>query len=329
MTKDREFSQLTAAHRRELLAYCYRMSGSADDAEDLLQETLLRAWRAYDRFEHRASVRTWLYRIATNVCLSALERRARRPLPSGLGAPSGDPDEPPAPARPGVAWLQPLPDALLDAIAPADPANVVVARGSLRLALIAALQHLPPRQRAVLILRDVLRLRAAEVAELLGTTTPAVKSSLQRARAHLAEAAPAEDDLAEPTEPALRALLDRYQHAFETADVAALTRLLREDAELEMPPLPTWFTGRSPVAGFLAARVFGPPGTLRMLPTWANGQPAFAAYRWAAGERRYLPHAVQVLTVAATGVARIVTFLDHGPFDRFALPPALPPALPG
>ena len=181
-----EFVQRAEPFRRELLAHCYRMLGSADEAEDLVQETYLRAWRAYGSFEGRSSMRTWLYRIATNACLTALEQRGRRALPSGLGGPSDDPDAPPVPADPGVAWLQPIPDALVTPYS-ADPAAIVTARESLRLALIASLQYLPARQRAVLLLREVLGFPASEVAAMLGTSTAAVKSTLQRARARLAE----------------------------------------------------------------------------------------------------------------------------------------------
>lgn len=232
-TTDRdEFVRLTDPYRRELLAHCYRMLGSVDDAEDLVQETYLRAWRSYDGYEGRASLRTWLHRIATNTCLTALEGRVRRPLPSGLGEPSGAPEEPLRASATDVPWLQPLPDALV------DPATVVAARGSLRLALVAALQNLPARQRTVLILRDVLAWRAPEVAALLGTSTAAVKSTLQRARARLDEVAPDEDLVTEPDGPEDRELLDRYMAAFEHADMDALLGLLQDGVELEMPP--TW-----------------------------------------------------------------------------------------
>jgi RNA polymerase sigma-70 factor (TIGR02960 family) len=218
-----------------LLAHIYRMLGSAEEAEDLVQETYLRAWRSFDRFEGRSSVRTWLYRIATNVSLTAVERRRRRPLPSGLGAPTEDPQARLV-AGPEVAWLQPLPDALLGR-EQEDPAAVAVSRAGIRLAFVAALQHLSARQRAVLILRDVLEWPAAEVAELLGTTTTAVNSGLRRARAQLARALPAEDELAEPAEPDRRALLERFAAAIEHGEAGALAELLREDVALEMPPL--------------------------------------------------------------------------------------------
>jgi RNA polymerase sigma-70 factor (ECF subfamily) len=313
-----EFARLTEPLRRELLAYCYRMLGSVHDAEDLVQETYLRAWRSYEGFEGRSSLRAWLYRIATNRCLTALEHRSRRPLPSGLGGPSDDPNLPLAAEQPEMAWLQPIPDALLTPVA-TDPAAIVAARGSLRLALVAALQHLPARQRVVLILRDVLAWPAAEVAELLGTTTTAVKSALQRARARLEQAAPVEDEVVEPAGPDQRALLDRYMAAFEAADIAALMRLLREDAEWEMPPLPTWFAGREAIRRFLARQVFGAPRAWRMVATSANGQPAVAAYL-RGGDGGYDAHAIQVLTVTATGIARVVVFLDPSLFVTFDLP---------
>jgi RNA polymerase sigma-70 factor (ECF subfamily) len=294
------------------------MLGSVHDAEDLVQETYLRAWRSYEGFEGRSSLRAWLYRIATNRCLTALEHRSGRPLPSGLGGPSDDPDMPVLLGKSEIAWLQPIPDALLETVS-ADPATIVVSRGSLRLALIAALQHLPARQRVVLILRDVLAWRAAEVAELLGTTTAAVKSALQRARARLEEAAPVEDQVVEPAGADQRALLDRYMAAFEAADIAGLLQLLREDAQWEMPPLPAWFAGPQAIGRFLASQLFGAPRAWRMVPTRANGQPAFAAYL-RGPDGSYHAHAIQVLTVTAAGIARVVAFLDPSLFVLFDLP---------
>ena len=317
MTVSEDFTSATGRFRGELLAHCYRMLGSADEAEDLVQETYLRAWRSYPGFEGRASVRTWLYRIATNVCQTALERRGRRPLPSGLGAPSGDP-ETPVIAGPEVPWLQPFPDVLL-AGRREDPAAVAASRAGIRLAFVAALQHLSARQRAVLILRDVLEWPAAEVANLLGTTTTAVNSGLRRARAQLAQALPAEDELAEPAEPDRRALLDRFAAALENADVTALAQLLAEDVALEMPPALTWFTGRPAVVAFTASQLLTEPGALRLVPVTANGQPAFAVYRRDSGTA-YHAHALQVLTVTATGIARIVAFTEPGLFASFGLP---------
>jgi RNA polymerase sigma-70 factor (ECF subfamily) len=317
-----EFARLTDPLRPELLAYCYRMLGSVHDAEDQVQETLVRAWRSYGDFQGRSSLRTWLYRIATNTCLRALENRSRRPLPAGLGGPSSDPGVPLDAARPEVPWLEPFPDALLGAES-ADPAAIVTARHSMRLALIAALQYLPGRQRAVLILRDVLMWRAAEVAELFGLSTPAVNSVLQRARAGLRQAAPVPDEMREPADADQRALLDQYAAALENADLAALMRLLRADAVVEMPPVPTWFAGHAQISRFLAAHVIREPGSIQTVLVAANGQPALAAYL-RGHDGVYRAHAMQVLTCAGTGVARIVAFLEPRLFATFGLPQELP-----
>jgi len=322
MTVEEDFASVAAQFRGELLAYCYRMLGSIDEAEDLVQETYLRAWRSFGAFEGRASARTWLYRIATNACLTALERRARRPLPAGLGAPDEDPAVPLV-AGPEVPWLQPFPGA------PADPANAVVAREGIRLAFVAALQYLSARQRAVLIMRDVLDWPAAEAADLLGMTTTAVNSALRRARDQIAAALPAGSDaadvsgLVEPDDPARRALLDRYAAAIENADASALAGLLREDIALEMPPLLTWFAGRDTVLRFVAASLLPGPGLLRLVPVTANGQPAFAVYE-RDPDGTFHAHAIQVLTITDTGIARIVAFADPSLFGPFGLPPHLP-----
>src|SRR6516225_11619615 len=317
MTVSEDFTSATGRFRGELLAHCYRMLGSAEEAEDLVQETYLRAWRSYEGFEGRSSVRTWLYRIATNVCLTALERRGRRPLPSGLGGPAED-AQTPVVAGPEVPWLQPLPDALL-AGEDEDPAAVAVSREGIRLAFVAALQYLSARQRAVLIMRDVLQWPAAEVADLLGMTTTAVNSGLRRARAQLAQVLPAEDELAEPAEPGQRALLDRFAAAFENADVSGLAELLREDVALEMPPLLTWFAGRQAVVRFLASNALAEPGKLRLVPVAANGQAAFAAYQRGPGVA-YLAYAITVPLVTGTGIARVVTFFSPDLFGPFGLP---------
>jgi RNA polymerase sigma-70 factor, ECF subfamily len=312
-----DFASLADPYRRELLAYCYRMLGSVDEAEDQVQETMLRAWRSYDEFEGRSSLRTWLFRIATNSCLRALETRSRRPLPSGLGGPADDPDAPRPAPQAEVPWLQPIPDALVTG-GQADPASIVAARASMRLALIAALQYLPARQRAVLILRDVLGWHASEVAGLLGVSAAAANSALQRARAQLAAISPAEDDMREPADPADRALLDRYVAAFETADLTALTRLLRADATFEMPPQPYWFAGRQQIVRFLAAAVLTDPGRFALVPTAANGQPAFGTYLRAA-DGSFRAHGIQVLTVSSGRIAGVVSFNDGDLLARFGL----------
>ena len=325
MAVSEDFARQTDPFRPELLAHCYRMLGSVHDAEDQVQETMIRAWRSYGEFEGRASLRTWLYRIATNACLRALENSGRRPLPSGLGGPGEHPDAPLAAAQPEVPWLQPIPDALISA-GSADPAEVVTSRQGVRLALIAALQYLPARQRAVLILRDVLRWRAAEVADLLGTTTTAVNSMLARARARLEQAAPDQDEIQEPADPAERDLLDKYATAFQNADIPAVLRLLREDAIFEMPPEPTWFTGRELIGRFLQTRVLTEPGRFQMVPTAANGQPALASYL-RDHDGVYRAHSICVLTIAAFRVARVTSFNDPGLFRAFGLPQVVPAAV--
>jgi RNA polymerase sigma-70 factor, ECF subfamily len=308
-----DFMAQAAPFRPELIAHCYRMLGSVHDAEDLVQETYLRGWRGYQAFEERAALRTWLYRIATTACLRALENRARRVLPAGLGAGSVDPDADPGGEGGSYHWLEPLPDEL-------TPETVFGARQSVRLAVATALQELPVRQRAVLILRDVVQLSAAEVAELLETTPAAVNSALARARAHLAEIAPREEDVAEPDDADRRELLDRYCAAFENADLAALTELLQSDVTLEMPPLPVWFTGRDAVTRFLARRAFAEPGDMVLVPTAANGQPAVAEYRRAADGVLWA-HSIHVLDNGREGVAALTVFLDPGLFSAFGLPP--------
>jgi len=316
-----EFSHLVEPYRRELLAHCYRMLGSVHDAEDAVQETFLRAWRSFDGFEGRSSLRSWLYRIATNASLRAIEQSGRRPLPSGLGGPSDDPTTALDEAPTDVAWLEPVPDRLL-AAEPADPAAVVGLRGSIRLAFVATLQHLPPRQRAVLILREVLGLSAAEVADLLETSTAAVNSMLQRARSQLSEAAPAEDTLSEPTRPDTRAVVDRYVAAFENADMANLQALLLETVALEMPPTPTWFRGRDVVTAFLGSRVLTEPGRIRLIPTHANGQPAVAEYV-IGDDGAHHAMAIHVLDIVADRVAHIFVFFDLELFPLFDLPATL------
>jgi RNA polymerase sigma-70 factor (ECF subfamily) len=307
------------AHRRELVAYCYRMLGSIHEAEDLVQDTMLRAWRARERYDkHKASLRTWLYRIATNVCLTALEGKARRPLPSGLGAASTDPDTPLVPAF-DVPWLQPFPDNRLDDAA--DPAAHVVKRDSMRLALVAAMQLLPPRQRAVWVLREVLEFSAAEVAGQLDTTVASVNSALQRARAGLAGTL-SEEAVTAPDDPAVHQVVAAYVRAFEAADVTALVELLTEDAILEMPPVPLWYLGRADYGAFIR-RVFTMRGAgWRMVPTRANGQPAVAAYA-PDPEAGHRLHTLQVFTVTGAKIAHTVVFQDPSVFAAFELPTVL------
>jgi RNA polymerase sigma-70 factor (ECF subfamily) len=317
VTVSEEFTSVTVRFRGELLAFCYRMLGSAEEAEDLVQETYLRAWRSYAGFEGRSSMRTWLYRIATNVCLTAIGRRSRRPLPSGLGAPTDDPGAELV-AGQEVPWLQPLPDVLLSG-EQADPAAIAASRAGVRLAFVAALQYLSARQRAVLILRDVLEWPAAEVADLLNATTAAVNSGLRRARAQLAQALPAEEQVTEPDEPDRRAVLERFAAAFENGDASALADLLREDVALEMPPILTWFTGRQNVTRFITSQALNVPERLRMVPVMANGQPAFAAYQ-RGPDGAYRAHEVLMPTITTTGVARIVVFLEPRLVEMFGLP---------
>lgn len=308
--------------RRELLAHCYRMLGSADEAEDVLQETFLRAWRSHRTFEGRSSVRVWLYRIATNACLTALENRQRRPLPSGLGAPSEHPEGPVAMAEPGFAWLQPMADSRLGS-PPDDPAAVVARREDLRLALVASLQLLPPRQRAVLLLREVADLPAAEVSRLLGMSTAAVKSALQRARTRIEQEAPSADQVALPSEPEQRALLDTYIAAFEQADSTALEQALTRDAILEVTPSLSWFSGLATCLRHLRW-AFGAPGDWVMIPTRANGQPAAVAYR-RDEEGVHRAFGVAVLGLRKDGIARISAFGDASLVTSFGFPESATP----
>jgi RNA polymerase sigma-70 factor (TIGR02960 family) len=313
------FTAETERFRRELLAHCYRMIGSAHDAEDLVQMTYLRAWRSYADFEGRASIRAWLYTIATNVCLTALEPRRIRLLPSGLTGPDDGPDRPPSPVAPGeVSWLEPLPDAWIAPPAD-DPAAVVIKRESLRLALIASLQHLPARQRAILILREVLAFSAAETAEILDTTTAAVKSGLQRARARLEELDPEPEELLEPTDTRARALLDGYIAAFERSDAGLLEQVLRADATLEATPFRAWQAGRALCIHVLDAYVLGAPGDWQMIATTANGQPAAVVYhRDAEGALR--ADGAVVLASTATGISRVIKFHDPALVLAFGFP---------
>ncbi|MEV4822339.1 RNA polymerase subunit sigma-70 [Micromonospora sp. NPDC049274] len=302
------------AYRGDLLAHCYRMLGSLHEAEDLVQETLLRAWRAADQYDPElSSLRTWLHRIATNACLTALAGRARRPLPSGLN-PAGDPSAPLIP-RLDVPWLQPFPDARLG-----DPADAVQQRAGLRLALVAALQLLPARQRAALVLREVLQLSAVEVAQALDSSVASVNSSLQRARATLRAAGPVLDELREPADPDERAVVERYLVAFEAADLAGLTRLLSDDVVLEMPPVALWLVGKTHYRRFLE-RVFAMRGAgWRLVPVRANGTTALAAYAPDPDTGGVRAHSLQLFSVRGGLIRCCVTFVDPAMFDRFGLP---------
>ncbi|MFY1693117.1 sigma-70 family RNA polymerase sigma factor [Plantactinospora sp. WMMB782] len=297
------------AFRAELTGYCYRMLGSAFEAEDAVQETMIRAWRGFDRFEGRAALRSWLYRIATNVCLTMLGSAQRRARPMDLGPP-GTPGSGPGEPLPAEVWVGPVPDSRVTA---GDPAEVAVARESIRLAFVAALQHLPARQRAVLILREVLAWSAAEVAELLDTSVASVNSALQRARAALA-GADLDGETLRATDPAQSDLLERYVRAFEGYDIAALTSLLHEDVTLNMPPLPLWLRGPADIRGWMLGTGCGCRGS-RLVPTVANGMPAFGQYRTTG------PWALIVLDVSAGRIRGITNFLDvQRLFPLFGLP---------
>lgn len=278
------FEEAAAPLRRDVLRHCYRMLGSWDEAEDAVQETYLRGWRAWEAFEERASVRTWLHRIATNVCLNSVRDRGRRALPAGIGAPSDRTDEP-GPTLPPETWIEPIADD----------------RQDLRLAVIAGLQTLPQTQRAVLLLRDVLAFRTAEVGRMLELSTAAVKSSLQRARARLAEAAPQPEDVLEPSSPEARRLIDAYVGAFEQADVQRLIKVLRTDATLQLPPGRDWFAGKATCSRVFAAAV-GNPGDWSMRPIVANGQPAVITHY------RGQPFGIAGLDLRTDGIAGVIAF---------------------
>jgi RNA polymerase sigma-70 factor (ECF subfamily) len=306
-------------HRRELKAYCYRMLGSPFEAEDAVQDTLLRAWRAIDRFEGRAALRSWLYRIATNVCMDMLNGRERRARPMDLGnarSPAGPLDE----GLPEVAWIEPIPDAQL---LPEDPASVAEARETIRLAFVSALQHLPPRQRAALILCEVLNWKATEVAELLDTSVAAVNSALQRARATLDTA-----EVADAGRGALsehdRELLTRYVDAFQRYDMDALTSLIHEDATQSMPPYELWLRGREDILAWWVGLGAGCRGS-RVIPTAAaNGAPAFGQYKPSETGSGYEPWALQVLEIADGRIVELTFFLGTATlFPLFGLPPRL------
>jgi RNA polymerase sigma-70 factor, ECF subfamily len=309
-------------HRAELTAYCYRMLASPFEAEDAVQETFLRAWKSFDRFEGRAALRSWLYRIATNVCLDMLSGRERRARPIDLG-PAREPLEANLDTLPEITWIQPIPDIHV-APAEGDPAEVAVSRETIRLALVAALQHLPPRQRAVLILCEVLRWKASEVAELLETSVASVHSALQRARATLEERNLSAADTSLSVDEADAELLSRYVEAFERYDMDALTSLVQEDAVQSMPPYDLWLHGRDDIFAWWVGPGIGCRGS-RVIPApSANGAPAFGQYKPSPTGEGYEPWALQVLEFAEGRIAEFTFFLDTDTlFPLFGLPPRL------
>jgi RNA polymerase sigma-70 factor, ECF subfamily len=314
-----EFTTAVEPHRRELLVHCYQMLGSVQEAEDLVQETMLRAWRAFERYDPAlASIRTWLYRIATNACLTALGSRSRRPLPSGIGQPFSDPDGDFVPGF-EVPWLQPIPDRLLGSV-PDNPEELAIERNGLRLALVAAMQLLPAKQRAALILRDVLGFSAAEVGSILGISTGAVSSALQRARTTLAGPSVDVAALAEP-EPEQREVVNRYVAAFVRADVEGMVQMLADQVILEMPPMWNWFVGPVAYGGFMS-RVFRTRGVdWRTVPILANRQPGMVAY--ARQGDHYRLHTLQVFTIELGAIVRTTVYQAPGVFAIFDLPEIL------
>ena len=309
------------AHRRNLTGYCYRMLGSPFEAEDAVQETMLRAWRAMDSFDHRSSLSTWLHRIATNVCLDMLKGRQRRATPMDLG-PAQEPVIGNLRTRPEATWIEPIPGTMLEG--ETDPADVAVSRETVRLAFIAALQHLPPRQRAVLILCEVLRWKATEVADLLSTSVASVNSALQRARATLTASGPTAEAPALPLGAEQEVLLQRYVDAFQRYDLDALTAVLRSDAIQSMPPYDLWLEGRDSVLAFFFGPGIGCRGS-RLVPTaGANGSIAFGQYKPSESGSGYEPWALQVVQLGDGGVAELTFFLDTARlFPLFGLPPRL------
>jgi RNA polymerase sigma-70 factor (ECF subfamily) len=325
---EQAFARLVAPHRAELHAHCYRMLGSVQDAEDALQDALLRAWRGLPRFEGQSSLRSWLYRIATNASLKAIERRGKRALPIDYG-PSADPHDGPGEPLVESVWVEPYPDANLGLEAGvAGPEARYEQREGVELAFIAALQHLPPRQRAVLILREVLGFSAAEVAEVLETTPASVYSALQRAHKSVDERLPAQSQqatLRSLDDEGLREIVDGFVAAWERTDVDAVVAMLAEDATMAMPPLPSWYRGREAVAEFLRGWPLAREERRRLVPTTANGQLAFGHYVWAEARQALVPHSITVLTLRGKRIAEITAFLNPEVFAGFGLPGALEP----
>jgi RNA polymerase sigma-70 factor (ECF subfamily) len=318
------FAELVKPHRAALHAHCYRMLGSVQDAEDALQETLLSAWRALPSFERRSSLKTWLYKIATNVCLKAIERRPKRALPIDYGPPA-DPEQTPAPPLPETVWLEPYPDSGL------GPDARYEQRESIELAFVAALQHLPASQRAVLILRDVLGFSAKEAGEALQIRPAAVDSALQRAHKTVDQRLPRQSQqttLRELGDAVARQIANRFIEAWERADVDSLVAMLAHDAALAMPPWPGWYAGRRAVAAFLRAVPLAPGTRWRMLPTHANGQLAFGHYAWSEPQHTFVAHGICMLTLDGTDIAGITNFGTPELFRHFALPATIEPSSP-
>jgi RNA polymerase sigma-70 factor, ECF subfamily len=317
-TATAELEQQLEQFRGELTAYCYRMLASPFEAEDAVQETMIRAWRGIERFEGRSALRSWLYRIATNVCLDMLSGRERRARPMDLG-PAREPLESSLNTMPETTWIQPVPDGMV--VPEGDPADVAVARDTIRLAFVAALQHLPPRQRAVLILCEVLRWKASEVAELLNTTVASVNSALQRARATLKASNVSPSDTAASVDEADEDLLARYVKAFEDYDMDALTSLIKEDAIQSMPPFEMWLRGRDDILGWWVGPGAGCRGS-RVIPTVAaNGSPAFGQYKPSESGEGYEPWALQVVEIQDGRIVEFTFFLDTETlFPLFGLP---------
>lgn len=315
------FEELSEPHRRELQVHCYRMMGSILDAEDLVQETLIRAWKKLHTFEGRAPFRAWLYRIATNACLDELSKRTGRSLPVEI-YPAANPRQPLEPAVMDPIWIEPFPDVWLET-EQTNPAARYDQRESVTLAFLVALQALPPRQRAILLLRDVLGLPASEVAELLEISVSAVSSALYRARNRLVDIYPAHTYASPATDPDVQLLLERYVEAWETADIDGLVSLLKEDASFPMPPSPSWYRGRKAIREFVSRYILDgeSKGRWRLLATRANGQPAFAWYRRESGSTNYLPFAIQVVTLDGDLIADATTFVYPQLFVTFGLPP--------
>ena len=317
-----ELERQLELHRRPLTGYCYRMLGSSFEAEDAVQETMLRAWRSIDRFEGRAALKSWLYRIATNVCLDMLNGRQRRARPMELTE-VGNPEVGHLNTLPEVTWLEPIPDGRVMPDS-SDPAEIALAQETLKLAFVAALQHLPARQRAVLILREVLRWSAAETATLLGTSVASVNSALQRARAAITETAPTLDDTHQPMDDEQTELLDRYVDAFEQYDMDKLVALLHEDATLSMPPFDLWLRGPEHIVAWNLGPGHGCRGS-RLVATSANGMPAFGQYRPSGPGGSFEPWALQVIEISGGKITGLNAFLDTARwFPLFGLP-AVPP----